>query len=658
MPAMQSRQSIARFNRRIFIYLMVLVAFALRVYQLGAQSIWWDESLSLYRATRDLAAILSNKILIQNVITTDLQPPLYFILLHFLVGVAGTSEYALRFVSVIANVATVPLFYALARRWFSPGTAIVAACLGAVSPFWVYYAQESRPYALALFWSLLAIYALVRVFAKQTSADKKWLVVYILSTSASLYTNYYADFWLPFHAVLILVYVWRTRNWRAYAWAMLPALPAASFLFFLPMVLAGATENVKSGPTFVPVDVILLDLLHSFSTGVTVDASQVLWIDVALGILFAAGILFANSKFQIQNSSSPQSLPNHEPRITNYELRILLLAYFAVPVLFLLLASAIRPLYQNSRYLIALSPVFYLGVASGVAALGRWWKLLAIPVLAVFFIGAGLSLDHWYFDPSFGKDDHRAWAEFLRERVLPGDFLILNSPHTEELYRYYADDVVPIATLPILRADGIESPDQDRAVVREALQKNPRVWYLSMHTPFDDPQARIEKYLNEEGVLLDQASFHGTSTAISLSQFAREMPTLSASQIAHPLDRLFDDRLRLLGYDAPASLQAGTRIAVKLFWRLDEPAGEDYGVSLRLIDDGGARWGQWDSTPLGNRAGTSTWVARKIFVDAHALPIDARAPSGHYRLQVQVYHSATGNSIGDPIILGDLQIIP
>ena len=648
-----------RIRYRILIYWIVLVAFALRVYQLGAQAIWWDESLSLYRATLDLASILGNKILIQNVITTDLQPPLYFLLLHFLVGAAGTSEYVLRFVSVMANTATIPLLYVVARRWLSQNTALVAASIGAVSPFYVYYAQESRPYTLVLFWSVLAIYALTRAFAigcgqTRINADKKsikwnWLALYILATIASLYTNYYALFLIPFHALLIFISIGRWHDWRTYAWSMLPALPTASFIFFVPTVLASATENVKSGPTFVPVDVILRDLLHSFSVGVTLEVGWIEW--VWLGI-FLLGLVI--SKFQLLNSKSPIS------RITNYELRItfLILAYLLIPLGGLLIASSFRPLYQNSRYLIAFSPAFYLGVAAGITNLGRWWKPLATVGLAIVFFGSAQSLNNWFFDVRFAKDDHRAWAEFLRERVMPGDFLILNSPHTEALFQYYADDSVPLATLPILRADHIDSPDQDRAQVRDALQKNLRVWYLAMHTPFDDPQARIEKYLNEQGVLLDQSDFRGTSTAISLAQFAREMPTATASQIPHSADVLFDDRLRFLGYDADATANAGKRISVKLFWRLEEPAGEDYGVSLRLVDDSGARLGQWDSTPLGNRASTSTWSAKKIIVDAHMLPIDARAPHGHYRFQIQVYHSATGNPIGEPIIFGDIQIIP
>ena len=234
--------------------LILLLAFALRVYRLDAQAIWWDESLSVYRATRDLGTVLANTILIQNIVTTDTVPQCYFLFLHFLVRVFGTSEFALRFFSVSANVATIPLLYVLARRWLSPspvergegwGRGLSPRCSAALSPFYVWYAQEARPYALVLFWSTLAVYALARAFssviasgAKQSPLNDlgiasshtpllamtrtRWIFVYIFAAIAALYTHYFAIFLFPFHAILILILVWQTPRLRWFFF--LPAL--------------------------------------------------------------------------------------------------------------------------------------------------------------------------------------------------------------------------------------------------------------------------------------------------------------------------------------------------------------------------------------------------------------------------------------------------
>lgn len=645
-------------SERAWVFLIVVLTFALRVYRLGAQAIWWDESLSVYRATHDISTILANTILIQNVVTHDLQPPLYFFILHFLVGVFGLSEYALRYLSVIANVATVPLLYALARRWFSPSVGVLAALLAALSPFYIWYAQEARPYALVLFWCLLAVYALTRAFefgrrsvwtnvnaepksrvhtysggrsrSSCSSSSNLWILVYLLATAAALYTNYFAVFLIPFHAAFIAFLVWRTP--RARPFVLLPAIPSAAAVFLVPVALQAARENVASGPGYVPFDVILRDLLNSFSVGITVDLAQVVWIDVVLFVLFVVGL----AAFR--------------------RAAIFLFAFLAIPLLGLGAASFIRPLYQNSRYFISLSPAFYLGVAAGIVALAQRWKILAVPALGVFLIGAVLSLNNWYFNPSFGKDDHRAWAEYLRAHIRPGDFLILDSPHTEELYHYYADDIVPMTTLPILRADHVESPAQDLAVVRDAYRRNSRVWFLSMHTPFDDPQQRIQKDLSENGTLIDKTDFRGTSTEIALSLYLPQFPTAQASEIKHPLDVEFAGHLHLRGFAAPVMVKSGERCMVLLYWQLDEPVGEDYSVSMRLVNSSGARVGQWDTIPLGNRAGSSTWQPNEIIADAQDMSIAVSTPPGTYQLRVVPYHSTTGNPLGNVVTLGEIQI--
>ncbi len=675
---------------RTILLVLTLLAFALRVFQLGVQAIWWDESLSLYRATRDLPTILANTILIQNVPTIDLQPPLYFIVLHFLVGALGTTEFALRFLTVFANVATIPLLYALGARWLDARAGLLAATLGALSPFYIAYAQEARPYAVVLFWSLLAIYALTRAFGMgrrqtaalseakgQTNADgsvslrgaglatkqspssnletpalacgasvallasvarndtrefRIWLFTFILSAAAALYSHYYAIFLFPFYVLLITLYVWDTP--RARAWILLPALPLSSIIFLLPIIQRGAAGNVLSGPSVVPLTTILFDLLNSFSVGVSADANQTLFFDFALFVFFALGI-----------AAAPQRTA------------LILFAFLCVPLAALQVATLYRPLYQNSRYFIAISPAFYLGVAAGIAALARRWRYAAWLALAIFVAGAVLSLNNLYFNPRYGKDDHRAWAEFLRERVRPDDFLILNSPHTEMLFNYYARDIVPYATLPLLRPDGLPSLDADNAaVIRAALAKNPRVWYLSMHTPFDDSEGRVERMLNDAGVLLDRAEFPGVSTAIALSQYVTALPVLqNRAAIPHPTDLSFG-ALRLLGWDAPAQIESGARVVVKLYWQVDEPVGEDYAVSLRLVDDASARVAQWDAVPLGNRAGTSTWQTKTIIVAAHDLPVPIGAARGNYRLQVVPYHSATGAPLGEVVTLGEIQV--
>ena len=100
---------------RFWLIGILLLAWLLRLYHLNNMSIWWDESLSWERARQDLATILSNQIVIQNTVTRDLHPPLYFVLLHFTMLALGTGEFALRVLSTFANLLTLALTYPVAR---------------------------------------------------------------------------------------------------------------------------------------------------------------------------------------------------------------------------------------------------------------------------------------------------------------------------------------------------------------------------------------------------------------------------------------------------------------------------------------------------------------------------------------------------------------
>ena len=94
----------------------VVVAALLRTWHLDHLSIWQDEGLSLYRATQDLAGILSGVIHLGSVPTHDVQPPLYFLVLAGWFKLAGSGTWTAKWFSMSASLPAVPLVWALGRR--------------------------------------------------------------------------------------------------------------------------------------------------------------------------------------------------------------------------------------------------------------------------------------------------------------------------------------------------------------------------------------------------------------------------------------------------------------------------------------------------------------------------------------------------------------
>ena len=87
---------------------ILLAAFALRIWLLGNQNIWWDEGLAIW-------AVRQGWVRMTLWTASDVHPPLYFWLLKAWVSLAGESEFAARFISLLCGVVTVAALYPLAK---------------------------------------------------------------------------------------------------------------------------------------------------------------------------------------------------------------------------------------------------------------------------------------------------------------------------------------------------------------------------------------------------------------------------------------------------------------------------------------------------------------------------------------------------------------
>ena len=208
----------------ILLLLCLLLAAALRTLRLGFQPLWWDEGYSVWFATHPLAQMAA-------LTAEDIHPPFYYALLHGWAAFLGTGPAALRLLSVIIGMVTIPLLYLVARRMLSARAALLATLLLTISPLHIYYSQEVRMYGLVALLSVGILAAAWRVFEQKsggrggrrgeaargtlTFAPPRLLtprpaslVAYILITTVALYTQYYAIF-LPIGLTIYAAWHWR-----------------------------------------------------------------------------------------------------------------------------------------------------------------------------------------------------------------------------------------------------------------------------------------------------------------------------------------------------------------------------------------------------------------------------------------------------------------
>jgi hypothetical protein len=174
--------------------------------------------------------------------------PLHFVLAHVAFWI-DTSADALRWLSVLAALAAVPLCFDLARRLGGTGAGVVAAAVAASSTALAVYGSFGRMYALfvliaALFFDLFVRAVQVRTTAAVVAAAAAgWLLPAVHPYGA-----------IP--AVVALVaagVIWRGRSLRA-AWPVAVAVVAALPFFLADLRLAdraaiGAGERSLASPS-------------------------------------------------------------------------------------------------------------------------------------------------------------------------------------------------------------------------------------------------------------------------------------------------------------------------------------------------------------------------------------------------------------------------
>ncbi|MGL4648242.1 MAG: glycosyltransferase family 39 protein, partial [Caldilineaceae bacterium] len=204
-PLVSHRSSAPSALMRAAMLLILLVAFALRAWRLDYQSFWSDEGLSLNRANLPLAEMLA-RMPVEHV-------PGYFVALRGWLMLTGTHDYGMRAFSLLPSVLAVALCFRLAADAAAPARprfviGATAALLAAVSPFLIWYAQETRMYAWLLAAALAATISLWRVLFARTAAERRYATIaYALCTAATVYLHWFGAFVPMAHTLFVAGFV-------------------------------------------------------------------------------------------------------------------------------------------------------------------------------------------------------------------------------------------------------------------------------------------------------------------------------------------------------------------------------------------------------------------------------------------------------------------
>lgn len=666
--------------------ILLLGSWLLRIYNLGEQSLWFDEGWSWHLARMPLAEMALTT-------ASDRSPPLYYALLHAWIGLAGQSEFAMRFISAAADTATVALVMAFTsallrglesnsspvRASAAPRSAapLLAGAIYAVCPFAAWYAQETRMYALVAALCTASSYWLWRWLQRATQdagrndtphtassvfrlAHPRYLIASAVLLALAIYSHYYAIFLLPAHFLVVLIASQRGRlsQFSIFNFQFLVAA-ICIVASLVPWLLIASVGFAYDDGFFFPLNTVggrLLEWVRSFASG-------------GLGWPLPDGwawLLTGASALGIAGLASHR----------RWRELAVLLALIAGPLLAATIAVRVVYPYRSvfhPRYLIYVVPMAcaLFGAAGALTVnhqspIIRHSSSLVLRLASVVLVGILWlpALRAYSTDPALRRDDTRGAVQHVTEAIEPGDLVMMSRDNFAVTYYWPADQAGALIALPPGLHGVLVS---DEAVLEALNDRQPqRVRLMLWQDDVVDPQRFVESTLWPNGYEIGEFNF---------AQIRLPLYRIERRPVMRPDFRdagvVFgepgDERIALKRYWQRTGARAGDWFYVILEWEAQQPMRTDYKVFVHVVGADDRPVFQSDRLPLSALLPMTRWQPSEVLRDAHAMVAPADLSPGVYRVLVGVYDPATGRrlpayrsdrALGEAMLLGEVEVTP
>lgn len=499
--------------RRWSVLWIVFLAFAWRIIGLDRQSLWRDEIDAIFFSLQDLPQLLS-------MFTAPGQNgALYFLALRPWFALVGSSEFALRFPSLIASVLSIPLMWQVGRK-LMPGSnklynpPLLATLLLAANPYQLWYAQEGKMYALVTLMALLAAWFWLRGIER--GGWQPWLGL-LVTTSLAIHTHLLMVLLIPLFLVWFLLAWPQSRtHWVGFtlflAGLLLPYIPLIGWQWPLLM-----SAEIRTALKFVPLGAMLASVLMYQSHSI-LPPTHFVWL-VPFFVLGLYGLLVG-----IRTPSLRLVCPSN--RLPTWRRHLMIGAWFIIPLLSIYLISLRQPVFMP-RYVIWIAPALMMLVALGMNVLWQnsHHKLRPLLVLLLIYMLGHWGYIGWQEKTLDLKTDLRGAVRYVSQRRHPDELLILQIPHLELAYRYYVGDrgrnpfreSEPYLgwwragpwTNNSLSDDGVRRTVDEE--MREKIAGASQIWVLQSEAQLRDERDLMGEWLNQNTTLIEEVTFYGTN---------------------------------------------------------------------------------------------------------------------------------------------------
>ncbi|MCU1494323.1 MAG: glycosyl transferase, family 39 [Acidimicrobiaceae bacterium] len=471
------------------------LAGALSFYEIGARSIWLDESASISIASQHGAALGA------AMAHDGGNMLVYYALLHVLIGLFGNGVVVVRAPSAVATVATVAIVCVVARRLFDRRVALASGLLSAVSLPLVYWGQDARAYAPMVALVSASFLAFVVLVESDGARTSRWAwVAYVAATTLALYMSFVAVLVVPAQLVAL---VWCRRRLRPVALALLVCALCSA-----PLVVLARQRG--SGQLFwvpKPSAAALHQVLESLTSAAfqpnfprTGTSDLLTWATVAL---LAGAVAIAAGRI-VRRHGDPPELSE-----------VLLLGWLVLPVLLAWAESSVgQSIFLPRNLLVSLPPVGILLASvtvgrtrvSGSSRPASWgWAVVALL----------LALRALQLAPTYGvsPENWKAAVSYVLTRTHPGDCIAFYPSDGRMAFEYYIGasaagpaprPVLPSAAWGDVRPYVENYTAPSRSQIAGLLSGCSRLWLVASHQ--GDPNGPAASVRNYRRYLILQAA--------------------------------------------------------------------------------------------------------------------------------------------------------
>ena len=478
----------------VILSVTTIIGAALRLHLLAAKSLWIDEAASVNFATMPWLTFLRTLWGYQGNMT------LYYVLLRAWIHL-GDSEFAVRSLSVLFGVLTIPAVYALGARLFDRATGLAAAVLLSVHSFHIHWSQETRGYSLLTLLLVLTTYFLIR--ALESNRRSSYWIAFAVAAALSVYAHIFAVLVLGAHALALAF----PRPFRVGLRTI--AFVTLVFGFLIAPMAAFVLLHHSSQISWIPSPTLA-------------DISEFLQLLTSQSGMLLVVVYLALCGLAFWHTAGPAGTVNSKE---SWGLRLLVL-WLALPAVLTLAASVIKPLFV-SRYMVMCVPAIVILAARGLVnlyhvAAVRHWVATAALVATVTLSGWGA---HRYFI-ALQISDWRSAVGYILAHQQPGDGAVFFIPNVYP-YRYYvrrAESQTGAAAAPDILYPPQPWQPLTPAEVRHVINGRQRLW-LILHIESIDPQATaiIQSAFAERFQLMEKRVFPGQDP-ITVALYRRHPP--------------------------------------------------------------------------------------------------------------------------------------